>query len=402
MAGLFGTSWDDPRTMATLNMAAGLLAGGGPSRNPTNLGMGLLGGLQQYQAVMAADDRKKLQDAQIEKLKAEALRHEALAAKGINPDDPSSIREWREFQAMTPEQQQQYLNMKRQMFQVTDIGGVPTVVGRGPGMAQTPLSSLGGEMFGQGAIAGAKTQAQEAAKAALDPMPYFDPKLGRVMVRPRLDAMTGTGQTGVLPMQAPVERDPSMTREKKEVEADVGRATAAPMTISRLETEIGRRQTVVDDLLEAKNAVGWQTSGFIGKNTSNIPGSPAYNLQARLQSIKARIGFGELQKMRFESPTGGALGQVAVQELEQLQNSIASLDLGQGEGQLKSEMDKLEARYTSAMEKLQKAVDAEKEWLASQGKGAAAGGRTKQVVRTGTYQGRRVIKYSDGSIEYAD
>ena len=63
--GLLGDNWDDPRSMAALNMAAGLLAGGGPSRNPTNLGMGLLGGLQQYQSVMDADAKKKLLEREV-------------------------------------------------------------------------------------------------------------------------------------------------------------------------------------------------------------------------------------------------------------------------------------------------------------------------------------------------
>jgi hypothetical protein len=46
--------------MATMQLAAGLLAAGGPSRNPTNLGMGLLGGLNQYQDVMDSAAKKKL------------------------------------------------------------------------------------------------------------------------------------------------------------------------------------------------------------------------------------------------------------------------------------------------------------------------------------------------------
>ena len=58
-------------------------------------------------------------------------------------------------------------------------------------------------------------------------------------------------------------------------------------------------------------------------------GSPAVNLEATITSIKANIGFDRLQVMREESPTGGALGQVAVQELVALQATLGSLDLRQ-------------------------------------------------------------------------
>lgn len=66
MAGLLGDSWDDPRTMAALQMASGLLASGGPSRQPQNLGVGLLGGLQQYQGVMDNARRQKMLEQQMQ------------------------------------------------------------------------------------------------------------------------------------------------------------------------------------------------------------------------------------------------------------------------------------------------------------------------------------------------
>jgi hypothetical protein len=63
--------------------------------------------------------------------------------------------------------------------------------------------------------------------------------------------------------------------------------------------------------------------GFLGA------GSPAINLDATITSIKANIGFDKLQRMRDESQTGGALGQVAVMELIALQATLGSLDLRQ-------------------------------------------------------------------------
>jgi hypothetical protein len=64
-------------------------------------------------------------------------------------------------------------------------------------------------------------------------------------------------------------------------------------------------------------------SGFLGAS------SPAINLKAKIDATKANIGFDALQKMRDESPTGGALGQVAVMELIMLQATYGNLDLMQ-------------------------------------------------------------------------
>ena len=57
---------------------------------------------------------------------------------------------------------------------------------------------------------------------------------------------------------------------------------------------------------------------------------------------KANIGFDRLQRMRDESPTGGALGQVAVKELDALQASLGSLDTSQSSDQLLRNLERLE------------------------------------------------------------
>ena len=55
--------------------------------------------------------------------------------------------------------------------------------------------------------------------------------------------------------------------------------------------------------------------------------SPAQGLRANVETIKGIIGFERLQRMRDESVTGGALGQVAVQELIALQGTLGNLNL---------------------------------------------------------------------------
>jgi len=72
-----------------------------------------------------------------------------------------------------------------------------------------------------------------------------------------------------------------------------------------------------------------------GAYLSVIPGSKAKSLEGDLEQIKAIIGFDQLSKMRQASPTGGALGQVAVKELETLQAVRGKLDQTKDEAELK-------------------------------------------------------------------
>ncbi len=100
------------------------------------------------------------------------------------------------------------------------------------------------------------------------------------------------------------------------------------------------RQAVND----ARGLIGYGTSG-VGSLTAAIPGTPARNLQAKLDTIKANLGFDRLQQMREMSPTGGALGAVAVQELIALQSTVSSLDQAQSPAELRASLDKIDRHY---------------------------------------------------------
>jgi hypothetical protein len=82
----------------------------------------------------------------------------------------------------------------------------------------------------------------------------------------------------------------------------------------------------LDIVREAVEENPLTTTGFFGWTVRNIPGSSAYDLQGYVDTLIANAGFDRLTQMREESPTGGALGQVTVEELRMLQRTIASLD----------------------------------------------------------------------------
>lgn len=113
------------------------------------------------------------------------------------------------------------------------------------------------------------------------------------------------------------------------------------------EAAIAHAGKVLTDVQEANQLVGGMTTGLAGKASSLIPGTDAYNLNQRLLTVKANLGFDRLQQMRDASPTGGALGQVAVQELNALQSTVGSMELGQSKEELKKNLDKITFHYTN-------------------------------------------------------
>lgn len=102
--------------------------------------------------------------------------------------------------------------------------------------------------------------------------------------------------------------------------------------------------TVVGKVDEALPQVSNWTAG-LGSLLEKIPGTPARDLAGSVDTIKANIGFKELADMRAASPTGGALGQVAVKELEFLQAAIAALDTGQSPAVLRRNLNQVKTHY---------------------------------------------------------
>jgi hypothetical protein len=149
--------------------------------------------------------------------------------------------------------------------------------------------------------------------------------------------------------------------------------------------------TVMNTIDSALDKTGFFTTGLTGA-ISAIPGSKSYTLRKDIDTIKANIGFDELQAMRESSPTGGALGQVAVQELNSLQSTLGSLDPNQDEATLRTNLNNIYKHYSNWKDAVQKAQE------------SAPAPQGKQIKRTGTEKGtgRKVIEYSDGSVEYGN
>lgn len=126
--------------------------------------------------------------------------------------------------------------------------------------------------------------------------------------------------------------------------ADIKAGEAGKKAEARRKGQIAQAESVLGTIADAKALVGNTTAG-VGGLAAGVPATSARNLQSKLETIKANLGFDRLQQMRDESPTGGALGGVAVQELIALQSTVASLDQLQSPAELTAALDKIDRHY---------------------------------------------------------
>lgn len=94
-----------------------------------------------------------------------------------------------------------------------------------------------------------------------------------------------------------------------------------------------RATLITNDLDRALGKAGALTTGFLGARTKGIEGTESYDLAQILDGIKANVGFQELNEMRKNSPTGGALGNVTERETVLLQRVLGSLEQEQSKEQ---------------------------------------------------------------------
>ena len=189
---------------------------------------------------------------------------------------------------------------------------------------------------------------------------FVDRRTGKVYApgeTPNATAPTPTGSTtgGGLSPEEIERRRQEEDRRRVQLEEDKAGAKVRGKTSAEIalgESKAGQKvlstvtqiDTVLDTIDEALNLTGGMTAG-VGAVLSAIPGTPARDLERQILTIKANIGFDRLQQMRDLSPTGGALGNVANQELEALQATISSLDNTQSPSQLRSNLRKIQMHY---------------------------------------------------------
>lgn len=114
-----------------------------------------------------------------------------------------------------------------------------------------------------------------------------------------------------------------------------------------------RARRSLDSISDLRTRVSRFNVGY-GSLLDFLPESDALDFKGRVDTLKGSIAFGELQAMRNASKTGGALGQVAVQELKLLESALGSLNTRQSRKSFIENLDKIEksiARFSTAKNK---------------------------------------------------
>lgn len=187
------------------------------------------------------------------------------------------------------------------------------------------IQNIDGYTQAIGQTEGTKAAAQAAATSHYQLETVMGPD-GRPITASRQAILGG----GPIYGQSDADRAYAVDSAKNDAERD----NSAPQAAGRIAAANQSAKALTGAINRALEQINGLSTGLVGVATGLIPGSPAKDLRATINTIKANVGFDYLQQMRELSPTGGALGQVAVQEMEALQAVLGNLDPGQSPEQL--------------------------------------------------------------------
>lgn len=93
-------------------------------------------------------------------------------------------------------------------------------------------------------------------------------------------------------------------------------------------------------------------TGIPGQALSFLPGTAAADAEALLTTVRANIGFDRLRQMREASPTGGALGNVTIGEIERLEATLGNLSLAQSQDQFLRNARRARRQFATILQKI--------------------------------------------------
>lgn len=162
----------------------------------------------------------------------------------------------------------------------------------------------------------------------------------------------GKGPVGpAIPKGIPQEQTPEFAARKQEaVEESKFKANRKEDAFKavKLYTNMKRdTDQVLKAVEEAREMVNWKTVG-VGSYMDALPETKARAFKGKLTQLKANIAFQTLMKIKSQSVTGGALGQVSERELELLFSNLGSLDAGMSQADLNKVLDGIENHLKSS------------------------------------------------------
>jgi hypothetical protein len=245
---------------------------------------------------------------------------------------PLSETEW---QAAQNERLRQSGQFSDQMLLDAIAGKQIPVEAIGPD-GKTPIFMTPGAATREGARPYDKPTASTVINNGPNGVPYGEPEKGLVWAR-NPDGSVRLDERGA-PVAIPYQGGSAFKAQEDAARANEAKDASAST----------KRDVVLQDLDRALASIGNNpalTTGLGAQLTGGIGGTPARNVAALLDSVRANIGFDQLQQMRDASPTGGALGQVTEKEQSLLQSVLGSLETTQDQQQLSENLRRLRNIY---------------------------------------------------------
>lgn len=128
------------------------------------------------------------------------------------------------------------------------------------------------------------------------------------------------------------------TPESAKMEQDSFNITMS--NINTLDSTLG----IIGDAKELGQDMGI-TGALVYDVFKTLPLTASKDLANKISTIQSNLAFDRLEKMRNESPTGGALGQVSNMELKLLKDSVSALDPAAGVKPFNDQIKIVEQHY---------------------------------------------------------
>lgn len=185
---------------------------------------------------------------------------------------------------------------------------------------------------------------------------YFvrtDPRTGAVAAPGEF----GASDVGVSPTEQESAQNVALGKGRGQAQAE--KEKNAPKVRAAMLSAGAKQQRMENVAARIMPNVGIWTAGFLGSQLAEKPGTPAHDLKQNLSTLQALAGFKELQEMRDNSPTGGALGQVTENELKLLQKTYANIENSQSPEQLRENIRIFIRETQNALERVRAAYEQE-------------------------------------------
>lgn len=154
-----------------------------------------------------------------------------------------------------------------------------------------------------------------------------------------------------------LERD----KEARQRESDRReRLVSAAKIRAQVGNVLDKRDNVSGLIRTAIDQVGPFSAGTFGGNVTKQLGplgANSRNLGSTLSSIRANMGFDQLEAMRQASPNGSALGNVTEREIQFLQGVLEDLEQTQSPQQLKKKLIGLDEKVRGSYARIQQAYE---------------------------------------------